>query len=67
MVVKKVMISLDEAVICDMDKLVKAGCYKNRSSLIQDALMQIPPLKTLADERFHKLVTQVIETANPLF
>ena len=58
MVVKKVMISLDETLLSDVDKLVKAGCYKNRSALVHNALMQIPPLKALAVERFGKLLTE---------
>lgn len=56
MAIKKVMVSLDGTLVSDMDKLVKAGCYKNRSALIHDALMQIPPLKTLADGRFNKFL-----------
>lgn len=54
MAIKKVMVSLDGTLVSDMDKLVKAGCYKNRSALIHDALMQIAPLKALADNRFEQ-------------
>ncbi len=65
MVVKKVMISLDGTLVSDMDNLVKAGFYKNRSALVHSALMEIQPLKELVEKRFYKLMhemTPIIKT-----
>lgn len=56
MAIKKVMVSLDETLVSDMDNLVKAGFYKNRSALVHNALMGIQPLKALAEDRFQKIM-----------
>ena len=51
MVQKKVMISLPEETLKDIDDLVKAGFYRTRSDLIYEAVMKIDPIRILSERR----------------
>ena len=62
MVQKKVMISLPEETLKDVDGLVKAGFYRTRSDLIYEAVMKIDPIKILAERRTDARLKEMLDT-----
>lgn len=58
---KRLNVAIEENLLNDVDKLIKAGLYKNRCDIINYALRQIEPLKMLETQRTSKLLKETIE------
>lgn len=64
---KRVIISLEENLVKDIDALIKAGFYRNRPELITEALLKIEPLKKLAEKRRSETFLKLLKDLEPMF
>jgi len=63
---KRINITLDEDLLKDMDALITAGFYANRTDVIEEGLLLISPLKVLKDKRVAQKIKDITIAASKM-
>lgn len=57
----RISLTVNGDTLKDMDKLIQAKFYRNRTELVDQALMKIEPLKRLREERTAETMMEIIK------